>query len=165
MFLSRISQVSRNVYVTDFYRQKVFKMISLTYLLVAFIPQMKKNWIYKGIYWDMFHNFHILMNLLILVFKITMTIITQSNEKSRFVVWLRFRNFSRKKQNILRTTIRYDRLVQRRLYKISRLIAYRTILYCVIVYRACHEPRDLRFCLSNKNFQHCRGVHIAQTVT
>lgn len=48
---------------------------------------------------------------------------------------------------------------------ISRLIAYRTILYCVIVYRACHEPRDLRFCLSNKNFQHCRGVHIAQTVT
>lgn len=48
---------------------------------------------------------------------------------------------------------------------ISRLIAYRTTLYCVIVYRACHEPRDLRFCLSNKKFQHCRGVHIAQTVT
>lgn len=49
----------------------------------------------------MFHNFHILMNLLILVFKITMTIITQSNEKSRFVVRRRFRNFSWKKQNTL----------------------------------------------------------------
>lgn len=62
----------------------------------------KKIGIYKGIYWDMFHNFHILMNLLILVFKITMTIITQSNEKSRFVVWLRFRNFSRNKTKYLK---------------------------------------------------------------